>query len=154
MTREEIHLAILGFFNVLDSESTTEEREIRLQLSLDRLALASNYIEYTFDETEYPDCPRADYDVLRSTISPKFPECGYYNVAHHVTTDIGVNSVSVGDAIDDICDIAIDLRQVLWFWHNTSVDNALWHFKENYLYHWGHHLRDLQLYLLKKKLGQ
>ena len=154
MSRDEIHETILHFFDVIDGEYAPEEREKRLSIALDRLALASHFADYDFDETDYPDSPRKDYDELREIVSPRFPDCGYYNVAHNVTTDIGVESVSVGDAIDDICDIANDLSEVSWRWENNSIDDALWYFRESYIYHWGHHLRDLQVYLLKKVLGQ
>ncbi|MFN7134579.1 MAG: DUF5063 domain-containing protein, partial [Myxococcales bacterium] len=55
--------------------------------------------------------------------------------------------IMVGDAIDDIVDIANDLQQVVWRWETTSEADALWHFRFSFTSHWGAHLRALQLYL-------
>jgi hypothetical protein len=68
-------------------------------------------------------------------------------VAGSITQDIGESKVLVGDGIDDIADILLDLKAVLWRFNNTSVDDALWDLKQSFQYHWGLHLRELQLYL-------
>jgi hypothetical protein len=47
----------------------------------------------------------------------------------------------VGDAIDDLADIAADLEEVVW------ADDAHWHYKFLFEVHWGMHLRELALYL-------
>ena len=152
MSREEIYKIITEYFDVIEDFYSTEEREEKLKFKLDQLALAYHFANFEFDETDYTDAPRKDYDELRKIVSKNFPNCSYYNIAQPTSIKIGEASISVGDAIDDICDIAIDLSEVLWCWENTSVENALWHFQQSYEYHWGHHLRELQLYLLKKTL--
>lgn len=57
---------------------------------------------------------------------------------------------SRGEGRDDISDIVLDLKEVLWYFENTSKDNALWYFENSYKSHWGRHLRELQLYLHDK----
>ncbi|MGB7208862.1 MAG: DUF5063 domain-containing protein [Pyrinomonadaceae bacterium] len=153
MNRDDIREAILFFLEVIEGEFAPAERETRLQFALDKLALARHYAEYNFDENDYPAPQTRDYGKLRELISPQFPNCGYYNVAHKIAKEIGKETAGVGDAIDDICDIAGHMEDVLWCWDNTSVDDALWHFKESYGFHWGKHLRDLQLYLYAKESG-
>lgn len=153
MTRDEIRSSILFLLEVIEGDYLADERESKLSLALDRLALAQHYAEYTFDETDYPDAPQLTYDVLRDLISVRFPDCGYYNVAADITTVIGEGTANVGDAIDDICDIASDLYEVRWCWENTSINDALWHFKQGFWSHWGRHLRELQLYLYAKPNG-
>jgi len=152
MTKEEIYQAILNYLEVVKGNYSVEEREEKLKLTLDKLALAYHFADFEFDKTDYPNAPRENYGELREVVSKNFPNCGYYNVANEVSIKIGESSTSVGDAIDDICDLAIDFSEVLWCWENTSIEDALWHFRQSYEYHWGHHLRELQLYLLKKTL--
>jgi hypothetical protein len=72
---------------------------------------------------------------------------GYYNVPSSITKELGESKVLLGDGIDDIVDILLDLKGVLWRLDNTSVDDALWDLNQGFQYHWGLHLRDLQLYL-------
>jgi hypothetical protein len=49
--------------------------------------------------------------------------------------------------MNDIVDILLDLKGVLWRFQNTSADDALWELTRSFKSHWGRHLRELQLYL-------
>ena len=118
----------------------------RLELLLDRLALAVAEAQDVFDEADHPDPVTASYEMWRERACATFPDFGHYNVARPVTTDIAAAELMVGDAIDDIADIAKDLEEVSLRW-SQSRDDAIWHFKHMYLQHWGEHLRSLQLYL-------
>lgn len=149
MNRDEIRKAISDFLALLNGgNEDSEAREAALALALDRLALAYCFAECKFDEAEYPDAPRKDYGEVRKVISALFPNYGYYNIAARISVEISEGGLHVGDAIDDITDIAIDVNEVSWLWENTSVDNALWEYKQGYENHWGMHLRCLQLYIL------
>jgi hypothetical protein len=53
----------------------------------------------------------------------------------------------VGDAIDDITDIAVEMEEIEWRWKNTSEADALWHFRFGASRHWIDHMRQLQFYL-------
>jgi hypothetical protein len=55
--------------------------------------------------------------------------------------------MGVGDGIDDIADILLDHKDVLWRLKNTSIDDGLRDLKKSFESHWGSHLRELQLYL-------
>ena len=90
---------------------------------------------------------------MRELISPRFPELGYYNVPSSVTQHIAESGVDVGDAIDDVADIAIELYEVLCRFDHTSTDDALWYFSNSYSNHWEQHLRELQLYLQRITAG-
>jgi hypothetical protein len=151
MTREDIYDAITAYLEIIEDSHSVEEGEETLKLALDRLALAYHYAECNFDIVGYPDAPPKDYNKLREVVSPKFPNCGFYNAAHKVSVEIGLESILVADAIDDICDIAIDMDEVIWLWKNSTVDIALWRFTCGYREHWGAHLRNLQVYLLAKQ---
>ena len=150
MTRDEIREAVEYFMDVILGDHPVDEREEKLYFALDRLAMAYHFADYTFDENEYPEAVTTEYSGLREVVAPSFPELGLYNVVLDINEKIGEDVAGVGDAIDDICDIAGHMEEVLWCWENTSIDNALWHFKEPYSWHWGKHLRDLQSCLFEK----
>lgn len=150
MTREEIRQAIELFMDAIEGEYSVDERELNLYLALDRLAIAFHFADYKFDEADYPEALVRDYSTVREIVSRNFPNLGLYNVVLNVDENIGEGEIAVGDAIDDICDIAGHMEEVLWYWENTTVDNALWYFKEPYSWHWGKHLRELQGYLFEK----
>jgi hypothetical protein len=122
-------------------------------LLLDKLALAQHFATYKFDERDYADAPDKAYDELRKLVASRFPNYGYYNVAEDVTLKIGESKANVGDAIDDIADIAGDLYETKWCWENNSTEDGLWHFKNNFECHWAQHLRELQIYLLNLERG-
>ena len=148
MSPEEIRQSIRDLLSLVEStDGSTEDAESRLVQALDRLALAQSFVSYTFDEAEYPDSPDQSYDELRKIVARRFPNYGYYNVADPVTSDIGEARTIVGDAIDDLADIARDLYDVQWYWANTSEANALFHLEQSYRTHWRRHLREFQVYL-------
>ncbi len=148
MKPHDIRNAISDFLELIEStDGTTEDAESRLVPVLDRLALAQSFVSFAFDETDYPDSPDQSYDDLRNLVSKRFPNFGYYNVADPITSNIGEAGTIVGDAIDDLADIARDLYDVRWYWANTSEANALFHLQQSYQTHWRRHLREFQLYL-------
>ncbi|MEO1246215.1 MAG: DUF5063 domain-containing protein [Pseudomonadota bacterium] len=148
MKPPEIRNAIRDFLNLVEStDGTTEDAESRLVPVLDRLALAQSFVSFTFDEADYPDSPDQSYNDLRKLVSKRFPNYGYYNVADPITSDIGEAGSIVGDAIDELADIARDLYDAEWYWANTSEANALFHLQQSYHTHWRRHLREFQLYL-------
>jgi hypothetical protein len=153
-SRTEIKTAVDHFLAILEDESADADAQLsRLRRSLDQLAFLEHAVSYFFDEKDYPDAPQQDAKVLRQMVEKRFPELGYYNVPNCVTEHIGETKINVGDAIDDIADIARELYDVRWYWVNTSIDNALWHFQNNYWSHWEEHLRTLQLYLRRLDKG-
>jgi hypothetical protein len=132
---------------VLERELPATDLLPLLMQSLDRLALCCHSVAVQFDERDFPDAPVHDYAQTRAIIGDRFPTLGYYNVAAEIAREIGATTVNTGDAIDDLTDIATDLRAVLWYCDNTSMDDALFHFTWSFRSHWGRHLRELQLYL-------
>ena len=145
---ERQRAAIAAFVDVVESTTLLpEDRLARLPGVLDSLAVAVRDITYEFDERDYPDDPGEDYQATYQVVGRRFPTLGYYNVPVSITQDIGESKMGVGDGIDDIVDILLDLKGVLWRFKNTSVDDALWELKQSFQGHWGWHLRELHLYL-------
>lgn len=149
MTRDEILGAVRALFSVLDPSRSlgAEAHEAELRLALDRLALASHYTDAPFDRTEHPDPAVEAYAAFRARVEPLFPGLGWYNEVGELDERVGETSLVVGDAIDDLVDIAIDLQTVALRWETTSEEDALWHFGFGFRRHWGAHLRSLQRYL-------
>lgn len=147
MSRSEIREAIHSLFAVFDAEVDAPTRERNLRLALDRLALASHFVEGEFDPSAPSprDVPTTPYEERTQRLGRCFPGLGYYSTALD-STDLAALKPGVGDAIDDLADIANDLEEVLLRWETSEVD-ALWYFKLNFESHWGQHLRALQLHL-------
>jgi len=122
------------------------ERLARVKLALDRLAYLQHFVADNPDPPDHPDAPAQDYFALRGTIASQFPRLGCYTVPQPVTR-IGNEDLEVADSVDDMAVIASELESLLWRSEHTTLADALWHFRNGYLRHWGEHLRGLQLYL-------
>jgi hypothetical protein len=105
-------------------------------------------IRDTFDCNGYPGYEGEEYNVLRARISLLFPLYGHYCLSAMQMDQFEPNAL-VGDAFDDLTDLAIDFSEILWRFDNTSPANALWHMQNGYWSHWGFHMRNLQLYLFR-----
>ncbi len=147
MTSYEIRQVITDFLTLLEHGCGTEDDNIRaLVFALYHLALAAHFADHTFED-EHPDPPSQDYQHFRTLAGRQFPSFGYYNVPRAVTKNIMHTEVGVGDAIDDLADIAGDLAAVLWCWTHTSENDALWQFQFRFESHFGTHVRHLQWYI-------
>lgn len=154
MTRADIHKAITDYLSIFDGNGESPEtRKERLVIALDRLALAYHFSAWDFDAADYPDAPKSDFHDFRDVTVSLFPDLGYYNIATDNSVNIGQTTLGVGNAVNDVAEIADDMLEVKWLWENTSVENALWQFRWGYENHWGAHLRYLQLYLLELGRG-
>lgn len=86
-----------------------------------------------------------DYKELYSAIGARFPDLGLYATAD--PREVVMVKPEVGDAIDDLADIARDLCEVVWRWENNGPDDANCAFRFGYQAHWGRHLHDLRSYI-------
>lgn len=124
------------------SSASAAQNERALGTLLDQLALATHAAGPTAPDTDR-EAPRREYEAVREAVAPRFPNCGLYRSAGTEPND----EFLVGDAIDDITDIALDLSDVLWLWEHAGEADALWQFHFDFRTHWGSHLRGLQCYL-------
>jgi hypothetical protein len=147
VSREDIHNAILEYLDLIKIGGKTAEENLQaLEMVLDKLALAYHYADCEFDETNYPNARRYSKKWYKLA-GKRFPDFGFYNVPYSVIEQLVESELMVGDAIDDLADIATDLEAVDWCWKQTSIDNALWHFRFGFKAHWGEHLRHLQFFM-------
>ncbi|WP_229908336.1 DUF5063 domain-containing protein [Comamonas sp. JC664] len=135
------------FLDVLDPQRRFEDRERALRAALDGLALAYHSAEAPFDGTTHSDAPWAEANALRAGLAVLFPDLGLYNEVLNIVAPVGELEPGVGDALDDLTDIAVDMHRFLHQWETTGEEAALWHFRFSFETHWGRHLRGLQLYL-------
>ncbi len=147
MNREDILHSVKCFLEVLDPQRRFDDRERALRAALDGLALAYHSAEAPFDGAQHPDAPLAEVSALRAGIAVLFPDLGLYNEVLNIAAPVGELEPGVGDVIDDLTDIAMDMHRFLYNWDNTGEEDALWHFRFSFETHWGRHLRGLQLYL-------
>lgn len=111
--------------------------------ALDALAMAYHATPEGASSPEHLDPPDFDYNETRAKIAPRFPTIGFYGVADPLEIE---GSFMLGDAIDDLCDIANDLSEVIWRWEHMGPDDAHWYLHLMYV-HWGWHMRELQSFL-------
>jgi hypothetical protein len=147
-TRAGIVAAIRGFLEVAGGENGAAPDERALVLALDRLALVAHVSELPDPLTDV-EAPAGDYESLAAHISARFPTFGFYRAA-----DLELEGeATTGDAIDDLTDIALDLREVLWLLEHAGEADALWAFHFGFRAHWGSHLRALQWFLHGRAQG-
>lgn len=73
----EIRRAIEAYVEVVESLNLTpEERLARLPAALDALAVAVRDISFEFDEADYPEDPREDYQAIYKVVSRYFRRWG------------------------------------------------------------------------------
>ena len=107
--------------------------------------LALSYHDTPVGEpNESEAAPPSDIDTTDAVIRARFPDLGFYGTVFGI--DVPGEAV-IGDAIDDILDIANDLKEVLWRFERFGDDDANWHFRMLFEIHWGQHLRALAYYL-------
>lgn len=149
-------------FNILNSFHVNveklplnlEEATILIGHNLNLIALCYDSIDFKYDDTEYPESPEYDYKSHYNKVKNNFPIFGNYNTVADISRNINKTTIVVGDSVDDLTEILIEIKTVLWLWENTSVSNALWQFKNMYDLHWGSHLRNLQIYLFELEKGR
>lgn len=124
-------------------ETATEAWQA-LAEALDRLACAHHDIDYAFDEDARDPPELATYDKMRTMAAAAFPDFGFYAV---VRPGAGVDAHALlGDAIDDLADIALEMMEVEWRWLNNGPSDAAWYIHTSYG-HWARHLIDLRSYV-------
>jgi len=130
---------------VADKENLLEQHLVKIY------SLYFN-VEYEFDETEYPSFDKSQLPNIRKNVESNFKDFGFYATILDIN-DIGSSQNSaIGDAIDDLSDIIIDLLEVKWRIENNSLDDGLWYFQLIFYGHTQQHILDL-LNFMKQKNG-
>ena len=104
-----------------------------LAQALDELAIAYHNAPEGSPADEDKEPPREEFRRLYAGLGKRFPNYGLYAVAD--PTEPLNDGNLVGDAIDDLAEIALDLHDVVWRHENIGPDDAHWHFKFSFRSH-------------------
>ncbi|MBM3623521.1 MAG: hypothetical protein FJX20_22860 [Alphaproteobacteria bacterium] len=113
--------------------STAAEAVRALARTLDRLALAYHETSAAVVEDDSEPPTLASHDELRAMVARAFPEFGFYAVAR--PHEVPPSEALLGDAIDDLADIAGELVEVDWRWVNNGPVDAMRQFRWGYQSH-------------------
>lgn len=123
----------------------------RLIRGLDALAYAVHFAEAEGASSEL-EPPRLDYAPTYEAIRQRFPFLGKYWLALHPVLQEGIEGeLAVGDAIDDLADILIELKDVRWLHERAGRTEALGALRERYDMHLWMHVHSLRQYLEEVK---
>ena len=115
-----------------------------LAAALDRLVIAYHETPDVGPSDSELEAPRQDGPSLYKEVAARFPDYGLYPVADPAASP--EDAAMIGDAIDDLVDLTLDMREVVWLADHLGVDDAHWSFRLLF-FHWGRHARELSLYL-------
>jgi hypothetical protein len=129
--------------NVTDNEKLLEKDLVKIySLYFD--------IKFDFDKTDYPDFDKSNLPNIRQNIASNFKDFGYYKAILDINDIDNLQESAIGDPIDDLNDITIDLLEVKWRIENNSLADGLWFFELIFYDHIQQHLLDLLNYMKKK----
>ncbi len=104
-------------------------------------------IEYKFDESIFPDFDNSQLPNIRQNLESNFKDYGLYKTVLDVSDLDNVEDNAIGDAIDDLTDIIIDLLEIKWRIENNSLADGLWFFELQFYSHTQKHILDLLNYM-------
>jgi hypothetical protein len=107
-------------------------------------------IEYEFDENDYPEFDKSQLPDIRSNITSNFIDFGFYKTVLDIYDFVNLKDSALGDAIDDLSDIIIDLLEVKWRIQNNSLADGLWFFELIFHSHTQQHIIDLLNFMKQK----
>lgn len=153
--RDGMVAAISGFLELVTGTPAHEDERLpKLAAALDRLAWQYHAVpDLGLDDSDLntPSLGHEEYKRVYALACGSFPDFGYYQ---DVDPDEGLDQeLMVADAIDDLADIVLDLRGVLWQLENVGEKNAFWEFRFGYQSHWGRHLLSLRQYIHLRAYG-
>lgn len=129
--------------NVVDKEKLLEKNLITIY---------SYYfdVEDKFDKSDFPEFKKPELDDIRINVESNFKDFGFYcKVLAPLEIDEEVD-ISLGDTIDDLSDIIIDLLEIKWRIENNSLTDGLWFFDLTFYNHTQQHILDLLNYMKQK----
>jgi hypothetical protein len=136
-----------GLFPNLKNENKNELLEKNL------VKIYSMYFEanYKFDEKDYEEFDIEKFPNIRQNIETNFKDFGFYKMLLDINDFENKTENTLGDSVDDLLDIIIDLLEVKWRIENNSLDDGLWFFKFIFRSHTQQHILDLLNYIKQKE---
>ena len=135
---------------ILSPERIGEDTHVKtssLIQILDELAIRTHDHSGIFVDDEGEDDSRLDYQDIYKTLTQHFTDYNYYNTVLDINELARTDNLAVGDSLDDLADMAVDLSEVLSVIQKFGEAEGQYAFVDSYRIHWGYHLRQLQIYL-------
>ena len=134
----------------LQPNLTITDKEKLLEKSLVKIYNLYFDIKFDFDEKDYQDFDKSNLPNIRQNIESNFKDFGFYKTILDIKDFHNLEDSSIGDAIDDLNDILIDLLEVKWRIENNSLADGLWFFQLAFYSHIQQHILDLLNYMKQK----
>ena len=146
----EIWRTVREFISLIEDDiSDVSDNRIKLTILLEKLSVGMKNIYGDVDDIDDDLLPDLNYDSIRLMVFKRFPDFGFYNIAFDYSVNFETEELDIGDAIDDVADIYIDLKRANEYNKYNREQMALWDLQFGYKSHWGQHLSDLQKYIYK-----
>lgn len=136
----------------LEPNLTTTDKEKELEKNLVKIYNLYFDIKYKFDETEYVEFDKTEYADIRKNVTSNFKDFGFYKIVSDIDDIDNLKDNEIGDALDDLTDIIVDLLEIKWRIENNSLADGLWFFELTFYSHTQQHILDL-LNFMKQKNG-
>ena len=134
----------------LQPNLTVNDKEKLLEQNLVKIYDLYFDIEYQFDEAEFPDFDKSQLPDIRKNVESNFRDYGYYKTVPNIHDIDKLRDNAIGDAIDDLSDIIVDLLEIKWRIENNSLADGLWYFQFIFQSHTQQHMLDLLNYMKQK----
>jgi hypothetical protein len=121
--------------------ATRQERVERLLTLLDELAFRIAQLPEGSPSASDVRPALPDYKAMRALVSAGCPELGRYAT---VPCDGFEASLQVGDAVDDLTDILLDLAEIRRRYEASGAEEAAWYARFLYRAHFGYHLVEVR----------
>lgn len=146
---DELVAAIGAFLHLIEQPPQDSQARLRaLAAALDRLSTVYHSLEDVEPTTVDTPAGNRDHAAAYRRLGALFPEFGMYSEVEPEAAYRGsLDETTMGDAVDDLADIAGDLSEVADLLDKGETQNAIWQFRFTYQSHWGRHLRSLQRYV-------
>jgi hypothetical protein len=135
----------------LEPNLIESDKEKKLERNLIKIYDLFFDIDFEFDEKDYAEFDRSFHGEVRQNVQLNFSDFGYYKTIIDINDTSSLNDVAIGDAIDDLSDIILDLMEVKWRYENNSEADGLWFFQLIFNRHTKQHMLDLLQYLNNKE---
>ena len=136
----------------LQSDLAETDKEKLLEKNLVKIYNLYFDIEYEFDETDFPDFDKTKYSDIRKNVKSNFKDFGLYKLVIDINDVDNLNDNGIGDAVDDLTDIILDLLEIKWRIETNSFADGLWYFKLVFYSHTQQHILNL-LNFIKNTFG-
>jgi hypothetical protein len=134
----------------LEPNLTVDDKEKLLERNLVKIYDLYFDIKYDFDKTNFQDFDKSQLSNIRQNVESNFKDYGLYKTILDINDIDNLKDNTIGDAIDDLTDIIIDLLEIKWRIETNSLEDGLWYFELTFYSHTQQHILDLLNYMKQK----